>query len=733
MPRVLHLSVRFHDGRYHGAGDWPPSPARLFQALVAGAACGHKVADRDKAALAWLEGLQPPVIAAPPMRLTRGFTNFVPNNDLDAVGGDPRRVGEIRAGKVTCPRIFDAKIPLLYAWTVPDNEEDRDRAKAICAIAERLYQLGRGVDMAWAWGEVLDATEIAARLAGHDGVIHRPGGEGGTSLACPQPGSLASLKRRFEGMRRRFSQEGKQLLFTQPPKPRFAMVTYDSSLRRELLDLRGSTPDAPFAPWPFTQALALVEHVRDRAAARLRTALPDKVGEIDRVFVGRDSTEADKAARIRIMPLPSIGHAYADRAIRRVLVEIPPNCPLPAEDIAWAFSGLVVKYNRETGEIWSHVVPADDRDMLRHFGVDDAFRLWRTVTPAALAQKAARRRIEPSRIHDRAEQKGATERMKEEMQAASAVRQALRHAHIDAPVEAIRVQREPFEAKGARAEAFAEGSRFAKERLWHAEIAFAEPVRGPLVIGDGRYLGLGLFAPVRELRGIFAFTLDHAKVSPGHETTIASAARRAVMARVQEKLGPGKPLPAFFTGHEPNGAPNRPGHHAHLFYAVDLSSAPARLLLVAAHVVEHRNSNRDERKHIRMLEEALADFTILRAGEAGLFKLSVVGGVGDSDPICGLAQTWVSATPYRPTRHPKSKSTVEDALIADVVSECARRNLPRPDVEVISFGKGPRGGIQACLRLEFAVAVEGPMLLGREAHKSGGVFASHPSERPNAQ
>jgi CRISPR-associated protein Csb1 len=38
MPGVLLIAVHFHDGRYHGAGDWPPAPARLFQALVAGAA-----------------------------------------------------------------------------------------------------------------------------------------------------------------------------------------------------------------------------------------------------------------------------------------------------------------------------------------------------------------------------------------------------------------------------------------------------------------------------------------------------------------------------------------------------------------------------------------------------------------------------------------------------------------------------------------------------------------------
>jgi CRISPR-associated protein Csb2 len=738
VPRGLLLSVRFHDGRYHGVGDWPPSPARLFQALVAGAACGHDLADHDKAALAWLESLPAPIIAAPIVRLARGFTNFVPNNDLDAVGGDPLRVGKIRAGKTIRPALFDSVAPLLYAWTFRDDDADAALATAVCAIAERLYQLGRGVDMAWACGEILDAGEVEARLAAYEGAIHRPGGTVGRSLPCPMHGSLDSLAARFHDARNRFSRgAGKQQLFTQPRKARFAMVSYDSPPRRELFDLREPGADASFAPWAVTRAVALVEKVRDDAAARLQMALPDKAATIDRVFVGRGATEADKATRIRIMPLPSIGHTYADHAIRRVLVELPPNCPLPAADIAWAFSGLDLGVDYHTGEVLVPdapiLTPAADDTMLTHFGYGEGYRLWRTVTSAALPEAAKRRRIEPSRIRDRAEQKGAEERIKEETQAASAVRAGLRHAGIDAPVESIRVQREPFEAKGARAEAFAEGTRFVKERLWHVEIAFTEPVRGPLVLGDGRYLGLGLLAPVRQPRSIFAFALMGAKTLPGHEAAIAFAARRAVMARVQDKLGQGKPLPAFFTGHESTGAPNRPGNHAHLFYAVDFSHKPARLLIVAPHRVEHRLATKWDRECLHDLGEALAGFTILRAGEAGRFELTPLGELPDDDPVCGLSRTWISAAPYRPTRHAKRGTSIEDALVADMVAECARRNLPQPHVELLSYDTGPRGGVLARLHLTFAVSVEGPILLGHDAHRGGGVFAAHRSSQRDPQ
>jgi CRISPR-associated protein Csb2 len=67
---------------------------------------------------------------------------------------------------------------------------------------------------------------------------------------------------------------------------------------------------------------------------------------------------------------------------------------------------------------------------------------------------------------------------------------------VPARAEAIRVQREPFESNGERIEVFAEGTRFSKHRLWHVEIEFSDEILGPLLIGDGRFLGLGLMAPV---------------------------------------------------------------------------------------------------------------------------------------------------------------------------------------------------------------------------------------------
>lgn len=739
MPAVL-IAVRFHDGRYHGraqgGADWPPSPWRLFQALVAGAARGASLSSEDCDTLAWLEQRDAPAIAAPPARLGQGFTNFVPNNDLDAVGGDPRRIGGIRAGKSIRPLLFDAETPLLYVWRFKQGDEAP--AQRLCMIAEHLYQLGRGVDMAWARGEALDDGDADAMLVDHRGAIHRPSEHGsGRALDAPTPGSLKSLTDRHDAGRKKFTNAStKHTVFTQPPKPRFRQIVYDSPPVHLLFDLVGAR-----APWRFESTAQIAELVRDAAAKRLKAIAPDQLAPIDSVMIGsRESGDADKPQRVRIVPLPSIGHAHVHRSIKRILVAIPPNCPLRATHIERAFSGLEVieaAIDSSTGEVSDQLtlIAASDRGMLRHYGVEDshAARVWRTVTPAALA--ISRRRIDPQALRrerdlvrrgDRAEPteekrvaKGGKERAKEEANAAAAVWQALRHSGIAARSVAVRVQREPFEAKGARAELFAPGTRFAKERLWHVEVQFTSPQPGPLVIGDGRYLGLGILAPSPRVDGVMAFAIDSGIAKGADAHGVARALRRAVLARVQAGLGEGKALPLYFTGHAGNGAKAQSGAHEHLAFAYD--ERGRRVLLIAPHVLGHRAPIGNERLNWRRLEEAMADFRELRAGASGKLRLARAIVDAASDPLLAPAREWESAAPYHVARHRKL-ADAGSALAADISDECRRLGFPPSKIETSQL-RGIRGaGLVGRARLRFGQAVPGPIMIGRNRHFGGGLF-----------
>ena len=738
MPsQALLIEVRLLGGRYHGVGDWPPSPFRLFQALVAGAYGGRWRAepDRDKdEAFRWLERLAPPHVAAPAKIDARTTTYFVPNNDLDAVGGDPQRISEIRAGKPIRPILFEADASCLYAWPFDDGE---DHARRVCGFAERLHTLGRGIDAAFAHAEVVDWSEVDTRLARHGGAVGKPGAPGDArDASCPVEGSLDSLRKRYAASALRFEarSEGRAAvtLFRQPPKACFHTVAYDRPPTRLLFDLRPADGERPFRPVALERAAEVTKAVRDLTARRLATAFPGRAAEIDRVIAGREAVPADIARRVRFMPLPSIGSTYADPAIRRVLVEVPPDCPIPQGDIAWALSGQSLpdfdEVVPDTGEILAETIlaSAEDDSMLRHYGIGRRrFRRWRTITPVAVPER---------QLHGRV---GGASRTQADQRAATAVADALRHAGYDWRGVDIRTQTEPFHRKGVRADAF-HADRFAK-RLRHVEVVFPEPVVGPLVIGDGRWLGLGLLAPVAEAPpAVHVFAIDPAEApSIADREVLARAFRRAVMARVneelvQERLRRGEaprrnePLPTFFTGHIPDSAPARSGQHEHLFFLADGDGRVDRLAVISPHLADRsvaldRGKIREIEGHLRVLDRALAGLTVLRAGHAGAPRLSRAPEPSEDDPVFGRAKRWVSRSLYLPTRHPHGGSA-EAAVAADLLAECSRRDLPRPEVEVLDVAVGPRAGLAACASLRFKTAVEGPLLLGRGSHFGAGLF-----------
>ena len=495
MSRALRLAVRFYEGRYHGHADrfhaadgWPPSPGRLFQALVAAAARGSRLLADDRRALGWLEQLDPPRIAAPPARRGHSVKLFVPNNDLDAVGGDPGRVSEIRTDKQWRPCFFDPDQPVVYVWNFDSGEPEAER---VSSIAARLYQLGRGVDMACAVADILPRERADAALAEHAGALYAPGGGG--DVACPHHGTLASLVERHEQARRRLtwntSEDKVRQLFTQPPKASFRGVDYRAPARPLHFELRDGSA---FAPRPLRLAAPLIAGLRDAATAKLRTALPAQAALFEKLIVGRGAGPRDLDLRIRMLPLPSIGAAHADLSIRRVMIEVPAQCPVCVDDLRWAFAGLS-PCNPETGEVWpGRLVSTEDSRMVDRFSLNGP--TFRSVTAVALSA-AVRRRLgtnEGSPIKD------AGERLREEARAVKAVAQALRHARVRAQPSNIRVQREPFQRRGVMAERFADGSRFSKHALWHVELMFPDAVSGPMIIGDGRFCGLGLMVPVTD-------------------------------------------------------------------------------------------------------------------------------------------------------------------------------------------------------------------------------------------
>lgn len=711
------LTVHLHDRRYHGADEWPPAPGRVFQALVAGVARGRHVADESVRALTLLEGLGAPVVAAPVATRGQRVSLFVPNNDLDAVDGNPDRVGEVRTKKTVQPRLFESDPSFLYAWPLAE-----DGGEGLTSLADGLFQFGRGIDLAWAVGELLDDEQLALRLRAHRGTVHRPiPGDRSVELAVPTRGSFASIMRRFDATLTRLRPTGDgRTNFVQPPKAHFTMIRYGGTPAFHLFELRRESEPEKSSPWACGRATAIVEHVRDTAADALSRALPHLTDEIERVLVGRKRDGANAGPidqRVRFIPLPSIGHEHADHAIRRVIVQVPPG-PVTPDDVVWALAGRpFVDY--ETGEVQDTMLaPAPADEMVARYRARS--RTWKSVTPLALGS-APRRRIEPQRRNEQG--KSATEREAEERSAQLAVGQALRHAGVGASLVRAHVQREPFDTHGTRAEGFAEGTRFSKATLWHVAIELDREVCGPLVLGDGRFLGLGVMAPTI-VRGVFALEIAGGLDADADTAVIARALRRAVMARAQVVLGARgeSELPPYFHGHGRHGEPLRDEGATHLAFSVD---APrSRLLIVPPHVVDGwRRVGWEAASHLDTLERALEGFTRLRAGRAGVLSVRSRS-ISPSDPLLRSSRVFRSVSSYVVNRHAKRMSA-EAAVILDVQRDCERGRLPRPDVRVLSVRGAPGIGVVARLELTFATAIRGPILLGRTRYLGGGLFEPH--------
>lgn len=717
MTRSLVIAVRFHDGRYHGQGDgfdevhgWPPSPGRLFQALVAGAARGSTLPSEDQGALRWLEELDPPQIAAPPARCGTSVQHYVPNNDLDAKGGDPSRIAEIRVGKQWRPYFFDAEQPALYVWYFDSHPIDAER---VCCIATKLYQFGRGVDMAAATGEIMDSDKARVMLAAHPGAIRRPTGFGTVPVA--RSGTLDSLIQRRQRTRQRLrlDETTGNTLFIQPPKALFRHIGYDSPPRRLYFDLR---ENGKFALRCLGYTAALISGLRDAAAHKLRNTLPAQSGEIERLIVGRGAGPRDVTQRVRVTPIPSVGMEHTDPSIRRILVEVPVECPILWRNVEWAFAGLELA-NAGAGQILpGRLVSAADNTMFKRYMCPA--RWFRSVTAVALSGTVRRFLHNGSRDG----RKTGRDRYREEACATAAVVQALRHAGVRAKPSNIHVQREPLHRRGVRAECFAGGSRFSPLAMWHVELRFPTAVSGPLVIGDGRFLGLGLMEPVAAgYDDVLGFEIGpESRVHRRDASALVHALRRALMSLARDETGG---VDRLFSGHEIDGSPDRSPRHAHVYLAADEDEHGwiVKLIVAAPWAVNRMTKPRNERR--QKFDDVVRRLEYLRAGKLGEFHLHPTS-LDDGDPLIGPARLWKGVTPYLATRNLKKNHDSATMVTENVVIECRRRGLPAPTgIEILNVSCGPRGGrLSAMLNLSFATAVRGPLLLGRDSHAGGGLF-----------
>jgi CRISPR-associated protein Csb2 len=486
MPDYFCISVTFLDPLFHGKGDgdepeWPPSPMRVFQALLAGSRTGCRNIEWSTAksdAFRWLERRKAPVIITPSARRASASTLFVPNNDSDK---EFDRQDRLTTKHIRPHRLLDGST-LHYLWRIDESEErsTKSYAELLCSEARHLKALGWGIDQVVGYGRILTEAKTAV-LPGHRWRARDGYQPGQRTFRVPVEGSLEDLEAVHQSFLRRVN--GKQYC------PRLRLRKFDTVayLRESVL------PPRPSAVFELPEEIAFRQEDAVRVAAMLRS-LACKLaredthkfpGESDLYVAGHMKEDDQGRPRFSYLPLPTIGHAHADGMIRRLMIAEPLGGD--GTHARWAKNRLrnaLLKdhNNKDRGVLCDLWRSESKRVVDRYVGKS---RAWCSVTPVIL----------PGYDDFKAIPRHNTERP---TKAERLLFKCLTHAGISIEsVKDVTLRRSPI-WPGSQHPKHYHRPDYLKDHHarpgWHVRLVFHEPLAGPLAIGAGRHCGLGILA-----------------------------------------------------------------------------------------------------------------------------------------------------------------------------------------------------------------------------------------------
>ena len=539
------IEVNFLVGRYVATfhndrrqSEWPPHPARLFSALVAAWAETDEPDRAEREALEWLEAQGHPAIAASPAVPRRVVSHFVPVNDASIVSGKmlERKAGKIdrladrlhaelvaSGGEVTKKvaqlrkkrdreREIDAQVsqvgtthPSSAVRMLPEHRSRQERFFPSCTPDEaRVTYLWDGPSP----GEIREALDrLLRRVArlGHSSSLvscrvtpdppeptHVPGDDGGESLRSVRRGQLAELARQFT-RHRGFGP--RSLPFTNVRYRSVAGLSRAESTREP--DTAGDWLVFELAhrsrSLPATRAVELTKAMRTAVLHYTEDPIPEEIS-------GHTPAGMPTAApHVAFLSLPYTGFEHADGRLLGMAISVPKAVPHTARGALYRAIGT-----------WERTAAA--RPLRLELGPRGIVHLSRLRGPAALASlhpevwsRRSRRWVSATPIalprHPGRLRGGTvTARARAWSLAESAVVVACTHVGLPAP-SSVQVSLGPFIA-GARAAihfpAFGQSGPDGmpvRRQLVHASVTFESAVVGPMMLGAGRFLGLGLMRP----------------------------------------------------------------------------------------------------------------------------------------------------------------------------------------------------------------------------------------------
>lgn len=435
--------------------EWPPSPARLFAALVAAAGTRENCRYTDGAELAWFEQLPAPTIYAHSQPLHNSLrARYVVRHESTASKSTQqeyvgRKAALVRAGV----RVAMRDPVVVYAW---DAGPSASILEALRCRAARIGYLGTSDSPV----RVRVGTDVPSRNGNTGAYV--PDRSGDILITVPQTGDLDTLDRVYDEWCERGSSVGRM----QFPALRHE-VRYQSPRHRRLLD-RGEV-----VAW-----LRLGRYVSGRRVSAITALFKEALlsqhqrihGEPGAILHGH-GFEGTGYELARYLALPDVGFARSRGRIHGLALWMPPSSDETSRRLA-RDAARSIRSLRGRGVDVS-VFPHEDEDRpvaarpSRWLG---KARRWVTAFPA---------------IHER-------RRIIDLMEIA----RWCSHAGLPEPI-GFRSARTPL-VKGAVDLAPTEVNRPNRVGLpySHVEVRFAEPVPGPVVIGSGRQRGFGLCVPM---------------------------------------------------------------------------------------------------------------------------------------------------------------------------------------------------------------------------------------------
>ena len=439
-----------------------PHPARLHNAFLDAAALGDVDGGFD-ALMAW-ERCEPPTIFRPLHDHSSQRTGYVPTNQH---GNKPDEMwktsypGRIAKGPRTWPRIALSNT-LVYVWDAQLNDE---HVHALELLAKQIPYLGRATSPV-----LVRVTRGLANCDDSHRTLMPTEAYDGVEMSVARPGYTAALQSAFAQARPAHEVPRRWLSYIEPK------------------------PTATIAGSPFRDplVLALARPQDARAVRRLAGALRASLESVLDPGPVELHGHADDGAvpprhQIAIVPLTSSVGPYADGLVRGLALLMPVSLDDPicrelsralarVDELRLGASG-VVRFDRSPKDLVA----------LRASTWTRPSHVWTTVTPMV-----------SDRYLKANDEAGWT----------TQILSACRHVDLPVPVE-IEFSEVPWVHGAHRASEYDtrrplprnvdrrnERKRQRPRPARHARVEFAEKVSGPIVLGNMRYLGLGLCIPV---------------------------------------------------------------------------------------------------------------------------------------------------------------------------------------------------------------------------------------------